>query len=113
MVSRSAYAQLDFSPLLLAGTLIGLGIVFVAPVVLWLIPGPSQLLGLLAWAIMAAAMQPTLRVYRLWGVWGLTLPFAAAFYGAFTLWSAVQHWQGRGGQWKGRVQAGGYMEARG
>jgi hopene-associated glycosyltransferase HpnB len=113
MVSRSAYAQLDFSPLLLAGTLIGLGIVFVSPILLWLIPGPSQLLGLLAWAIIAAAMQPTLRIYRLWGVWGLTLPFAAALYGAFTLWSAIQHWRGRGGQWKGRVQAGGYMEARG
>jgi len=104
MVSRSAYAQLDFSPLLLAGALIGLLIVFVAPAVLWLIPGRSQLLGLLAWAIMAGAMQPTLRVYRLWGVWGLTLPFAGALYGGFTLWSAVQHWRGRGGRWKGRIQ---------
>ena len=104
MVSRSAYAQLDNSPLLLAGTVIGMAIVFVAPAVLWLIPGRSQPLGLLAWAIMAVAMQPTLRVYRLWGVWGLTLPFAGALYGGFTLWSAIQHWRGRGGRWKGRIQ---------
>jgi hopene-associated glycosyltransferase HpnB len=104
MVSRSAYAQLGLSPLLLAGTLVGLAIVFVAPAVLWLVPGRAQPFSLLAWVIMAVAMQPTLRVYRLWGVWSLTLPFAAALYGAFTLWSAIQHWRGRGGQWKGRIQ---------
>jgi hypothetical protein len=67
----------------------------------------------LAWIAMALAIRPTLRVYRLWGVWGFTLPLAGALYGAFTVWSAVQHWRGRGGQWKGRIQAGGYMEARG
>ena len=32
MVSRSAYAQLDYSPLLLAGTLLGLVLVYLAPV---------------------------------------------------------------------------------
>lgn len=104
MVSRSAYAQLGFSPLLLAGTLAGLAIVFVVPPLLWLVPGRAQPLSLLAWVVMAVAMQPTLRVYRLWGVWSLTLPFAAALYGAFTLWSAIQHWRGQGGQWKGRIQ---------
>ncbi len=104
MVSRSAYAQLDYSPLLLAGTLTGLAIVFVVPPLLWLVPGRAQPFSLLAWVVMAVAMQPTLRVYRLWGVWGLTLPFAAALYGGFTLWSAIQHWRGQGGQWKGRIQ---------
>lgn len=112
MVSRSAYAQLEFSPLLLAGALVGLTIVFVAPPLLWLIPGRSQLLALLAWAIMAMAMQPTLRIYRLWGVWALTLPFAAGLYGAFMLWSAIQHWRGRGGQWKGRIQGSSRLVGR-
>jgi hopene-associated glycosyltransferase HpnB len=104
MVSRSAYAQLDFSPWLLAGVLIGLTVVFVVPPLLWLFPGRAQPFSLLAWVAMAVAMQPTLRVYRLWGVWSLTLPFAAALYGAFTLWSAIEHWRGRGGLWKGRLQ---------
>jgi hopene-associated glycosyltransferase HpnB len=104
MVSRSAYAQLGFSPLLLAVTLAGLAIVFVVPPLLWLVPGRAQPFSLLAWVVMAVAVQPTLRVYRLWGLWSLTLPFAAALYGAFTLWSAIQHWRGRGGRWKGRIQ---------
>jgi hopene-associated glycosyltransferase HpnB len=112
MVARSAYAQLGFSPLLLAGTVLGMVVVFAAPPALWLIPGPAKPLGLLAWIAMGVAMQPTLRVYRLWGPWGFTLPLAGALYGAFTLWSAVQYWQGRGGQWKGRTQAGGFVAAR-
>jgi hypothetical protein len=31
------------------------------------------------------------------------LPVAAAFYCAMTADSAVRHWRGRGGAWKGRV----------
>jgi len=34
------------------------------------------------------------------------LPAIAAAYVAFTLESAYQHARGRGGSWKGRVQAG-------
>lgn len=113
MVARSAYAQLGFSPWLLAATVGGMVVVFVLPPLLWLIPGLGQPLGVLAWIAMAVAVRPTLRVYRLWGAWGFTLPLAGALYGAFTVWSAIQHWRGRGGLWKGRVQAGGYMEARG
>jgi hypothetical protein len=112
MVARSAFAQLGYSPVMLAGTVLGMAIVFAAPPLLWLIPGPAQLFGLAAWIAMAWAMQPMLRLYRLWGVWGLTLPLAGLLYGAFTLWSAVQYWQGRGGQWKGRTQAGGFAAAR-
>lgn len=105
MVARSAYAQLRFSPLLLAGTLAAMIVVFAAPPILWLIPGPGQLPALAAWLAMGVAMSPTLRLYRLWNVWGLTLPVAGALYGVFTLWSALMHWRGRGGQWKGRIQA--------
>ncbi|HEY2482872.1 MAG TPA: glycosyltransferase [Caulobacteraceae bacterium] len=113
MVARSAYAQLGFSPWLLAGTVVGMVVVFALPALLWLVPGPGQPLGLLAWIAMGWSIQPTLRIYRLWGVWGFTLPLAGVLYGAFTLWSAIEHWRGRGGLWKGRVQAGGYMEVRG
>ncbi len=45
-----------------------------------------------------------LRLYRLNPLWGLALPAIAAIYTGFTVDSAVQHWQGRGGAWKGRVQ---------
>jgi hopene-associated glycosyltransferase HpnB len=113
MVARSAYAQLGFSPLALAGTVVGMAIVYAAAPVLTLFAhGMAQLVGLATWAIMVLAFQPTLRLYRLWGLWGVALPLAGAFYGAFTLWSAIQSWRGRGGQWKGRAQAGGFVEAR-
>jgi hopene-associated glycosyltransferase HpnB len=105
MVARSAYAQLGYSPLLLAGTVIAMGVVFAAPPLLALFAhGPAKWLGLATWLAMALAMQPMLRLYRLWGLWGIALPLAGALYGAFTLWSAVESWRGRGGQWKGRAQ---------
>ena len=108
MVTRSAFAQLNYSPLILLGTLLGLFIVYIAPVMTALFAwGISQLAGWLAWIIMAIMFQPMLRFYRLSPVWGLALPLIGAFYAAFTLESAVQYWSGKGGMWKGRVQAGG------
>ena len=59
MVSRSAYAQLGYSPLVLAGTLLGLAMVYLAPVMTALFAwGMSQLAGWLAWIIMAVMFQP-------------------------------------------------------
>jgi hopene-associated glycosyltransferase HpnB len=108
MVSRSAYAQLGYSPLVLAGTMLGLGLVYLAPVMTALFAwGISQLAGWLAWIVMAAMFQPILRFYRLSPLWGLALPLIGVFYAAFTLDSALQHWSGKGGMWKGRAQAQG------
>lgn len=105
MISRTAYAQLRYSPLLLAGTIIGLALTFIAPVVLALFAGgAARLLGIAAWISMAFAFQPTLRFYRASPLWGLTLPAIAATYMAFTVDSAYQHWRGRSGMWKGRAQ---------
>jgi hopene-associated glycosyltransferase HpnB len=107
MVSRSAYDQLGCSPLLLAGTVAGMALVFVAPPLFALFgSGPARALGIAAWVLMAAAFQPMLRFYRRSPLWGLALPAIAATYVAFTLDSAYQHTRGRGGLWKGRAQAG-------
>ncbi len=107
MVSRTAYAQLRYSPLLLAGTILGLAITYLAPVGLaFMAAGAAQFIGIFAWLLMAFAFRPTLRFYRLTGLWGLALPAIAAAYMAFTIDSAYQHARGRGGMWKGRVQAG-------
>jgi hopene-associated glycosyltransferase HpnB len=107
MVSRTAYAQLGYSPLLLAGTIAGLALVYLAPVALAIFAddGSAQFLGLFVWLLMALAFRPTLRFYRLSAFWGLALPAIAAIYMAFTLDSAYQHARGRGGMWKGRAQA--------
>lgn len=106
MVSRSAYAQLGYSPLQLAGTVIGMVLVYVAaPFVAVFTRGPAQLAGIATWAIMVIAFAPMLRFYRLSPFRALALPLIGALYGLFTLDSAIQHWRGRGGMWKGRAQA--------
>ena len=107
MVARSAYAQLGYSPLMLAGTLLGLFVIYIAPVLAMLFAWYYvQLAGALTWIIMAVMFQPILRFYRLAPWWGFLLPLIGAFYAAFTLDSAILHWTGRGGMWKGRPQAG-------
>jgi hopene-associated glycosyltransferase HpnB len=106
MVSRSAYAQLRYSPALLCGTVFGMLIVYAAPPLLALFAqGTARLEGALAWLLMAAAYQPILRFYRLTPAWGAAMPAIGAIYAGFTIDSAIQHWRGRGGMWKGRAQA--------
>jgi hopene-associated glycosyltransferase HpnB len=104
MIARSAYAQLRFSPLRLAGTIAGMALTFLAPPLLALFAaGWAQGLGLAVWLAMAASFVPTLRFYRLSPLWGLALPAIAALYSLYTLDSAYRHLRRRGGQWKGRV----------
>jgi hopene-associated glycosyltransferase HpnB len=106
MVSRSAYAQLGYSPWLLAGTVIGMAMVYLAaPLLCLLAGGPARWAGLAAWLLMAVAFQPILKFYRSSALWGFALPLIGALYTVFTLQSAVQVWRGRGGMWKGRAQA--------
>lgn len=106
MVSRSAYAELDYSPLKLAGTVLGMVLIYVLPpltAIFW--RGVPGLLGLAAWAAMVVCYAPFLRFYRQSRLWGLALPVIGVLYTLFTIDSAVQVWRGRGGMWKGRAQA--------
>ena len=106
MVSRSAYAQLGFSPLRLAGTVLALVLTFVVPPAAALAgEGGARLFGFGAWAMMAMLFGPTLRFYRMSSLWGVALPAIACAYLMFTLDSALQSMRGKGGFWKGRFQA--------
>ena len=106
MVARSAYAQLGYSPVMLAGTVASMVVVYLAPPILaFTTAGVTMALGLFAWVAMLVAYQRTLRFYRLSPLWGVTLPLIAVLYIAFTLRSAFDVWAGKGGQWKGRAQA--------
>lgn len=106
MIARSAYAQLHYSPLLLAGTLAGMILVYLAPVALAVFgAGLTRWFGLAAWLLMAVAFQPTLAYYRRSPAWGLLLPVIAGIYLTYTLQSAYHYYTGRGGMWKGRAQA--------
>ena len=104
MISRSAYAQLNYSPLLLIGTLLGMFVTYLAAPLLALFGhGWPQWLGIAVWAAMALSFVPTLRFYRLSPLWGIALPGIAMLYALYTFDSAWKHWRRRGGQWKGRV----------
>jgi hopene-associated glycosyltransferase HpnB len=106
MVARSAYAQLRYSPLMLAGTVIGLALTYLVPPFMALFAtGWAQIVGVLTWALMALAFQPTLRFYRLSPLWGVALPAISFLFMLYTLDSAYQYAAGKGGAWKGRVQA--------
>jgi hopene-associated glycosyltransferase HpnB len=106
MIARSAYTQLRCSPLLLAGTVLSMSITFLAPPLLGLLTtGPQVLPALLAWSLMTLAFAPMLRFYRQSLIWSPLLPLTALFYLGATIDSARRHWTGRGGEWKGRIQA--------
>jgi hopene-associated glycosyltransferase HpnB len=106
MISRSAYAQLNYSPLILAGAVAGMVVTYLAaPLVAIFAPNPWRWAGVAAWLLMALSFQPTLRFYRRSPLWGLALPAIGALYTWFTMQSAIDVWRGRGGAWKGRAQA--------
>ncbi|MGO9172875.1 MAG: glycosyltransferase [Rhodomicrobium sp.] len=106
MVARSAYDQLNYSPLLLAGTVAAMALTYLLPPLLavWG-TGLAQVAALLTCALMAVAFYPIVRFYGLSPLWATALPVIAGCYMVFTVDSALQHWRGRGGLWKGRVQS--------
>lgn len=111
MVARSAYAQLNYSPLLLFGSMIGLVIVYASPPAAFFVGASdgnflAAWFGLSAWLVMAAAYSPTLSLYGLRRRTAIFLPLICLLYCAMTLNSALRHYRGRGGGWKGRVYAG-------
>ncbi|MBD0710385.1 MULTISPECIES: glycosyltransferase [unclassified Streptomyces] len=108
MVARSAYAQLRHSPVLLLGTVAGLGLVYLVPPVAVAAglaggDGTAVAAGAAAWAVMAGTYLPMLRYYR--QPWWLAplLPFTAFLYLLMTVDSAVRHYRGVGAAWKGRT----------
>jgi len=106
MIARTAFAQLRYSPWLLGGTVVAMAVVFVAPpfVTPFAHDPLARGVALLAWVAMTLAFVPMLRLYRVSPAAALALPAIAAIYVAWTLDSALRHWRGRGGEWKGRMQ---------
>jgi hopene-associated glycosyltransferase HpnB len=103
MIARTAYVQLNRSPALLLACVLAMGLTYIAPPILTFMGGWATALGLVAWAAMVFAFQPTLRRYRKSPLWGLALPLIGLFYIAATIDSAAQHYRGRGGGWKNRT----------
>lgn len=105
MISRTAFAQLRHSSLLLLLTILGMLVIYVAPPVLLFSRRPlATVCGLAAWILMMISYAPTLRFYSRSAAWAPLLPLIALFYVSATIDSARAYWSGRGGVWKGRVQ---------
>jgi hopene-associated glycosyltransferase HpnB len=101
MVRRSAFDQLGYSWLLLAGTVLALALLFAVPPALFLLAAAGYesggwhvaigSLGGAAWLLMAALFAPTVRYFGLPRGWALTLPVAGLMFGAMTVDSALRH----------------------
>jgi len=107
-IARTAYTQLNYSPLLLVGTIIGMVLVyFVSPIALvwglatghWLVVINCTAI----WCLMIWAYLPTIKLYQISRFWAGLLPAIAFLYTLMTIDSAVKYYQGRGGGWKGRT----------
>ena len=113
MVARSAFTQLRYSTVLLLAVTLAMLVVLVAPLatliaaLLDVDARHSMLLPLAAsaWLAMSAAYWPVVRFYRLWAVWTLALPVAAALFLAMTWASAVAYWRGTRATGKNRRYA--------
>ncbi len=104
MVARTAYVQLRHSPVMLLGTVLGMGLVWLAPLACLLAGhGPARWIGGGAWLLSTASFLPTLRRFRLSPAWALLLPAIALFYTLATIGSALDHHRGRGVVWKNRA----------
>ena len=120
MVARSAYTQLNYSPALLAATILGLLFLYVLPpagavtgIAVLLaggagpqVAGPAALAagaGLAGWALMSLSYLPMLRLYRLSPLRAPGLPLIALLYAGMTADSARRHYTGRGAEWRGRT----------
>lgn len=108
MVARGAFTQLRHSPTLLAGTVLGMTLLYLAPPLV-LITAPIHgstfiaIASAAAWILMIIAATPTYKIYDQGWRAAIWLPVAAAFFTAMTVNSAWRHWRGRGGGWKGRT----------
>ena len=116
MVARTAFVQLKYSYILLAGTVAGMVLVFLAPPVgavaglagACLQPGNGTwwevaAAGLTVWLLMARTYAPMVRWYGLPKWYSALLPFSAGLYTLMTLDSARRFRRGGGGLWKGRT----------
>ena len=104
MISRTAFTQLHHSIWLLAGTILAMAVIYLAPPLLILTGDRiAAVCGMAAWILMIVSYVPTLRFYRRSVAWAPVLPLIALFYMIATFDSAIRYWTGRGGLWKGRV----------
>ncbi len=108
MIARTAYTQLNHSPFMLVGTLVGLAFIYlIGPISfaygLAVHDKALIIIGMINWLLMTVAYLPTVILYKCSPLWALSLPFITSLYAAMTFDSALRYWKGKGGKWKGRT----------
>jgi hopene-associated glycosyltransferase HpnB len=116
MVARTAYTQLKHSPLHLAATILGMLLTYLMPlmgtvlgfVIIWVNGTVFHswwifISAVAGWSLMAVAFRPILEWYESPRYMAFLLPIAGLLYTLMTIDSAVQHYRGQGGYWKGRT----------
>jgi hopene-associated glycosyltransferase HpnB len=103
MVARTAFCQLRYSAILLAGTTIIMLLVFWLPIAGLFFPATiAKIISACALAAMILSYLPALKFYGQSRSWALLLPLIATLYLAMTWSSAIRFWAGSGSPWKGR-----------
>ncbi|MBW4659189.1 MAG: glycosyltransferase [Drouetiella hepatica Uher 2000/2452] len=107
MVARTAFTQLNYSLGLLLGTALGMILIYGVPMISMIVGLLTQnwslaIVGLLGWILMSWSYLPTIQLYRCSLILTFCLPMIALLYTLMTLDSALRHWRGHGGVWKGR-----------
>jgi len=106
MVARTAYTQLQYSPVLLLGCVLALLLTFVLPLAGLFAPDPmARTAAIVAGVTAAVTYLPTLIYYRRSPAWALLLPIIGALYLAMTVDSAYRFSRGIRSEWRGRVYA--------
>jgi len=104
MVARTAYTQLNYSPILLAlCTVIMVSMFWIAPFACLLQPmQENYMVSAMVWIAMFFTYLPTLIYYRRSPLWGFALPVIGTLYLAMTWTSALRYWRGERARWKDR-----------
>ncbi|NEQ78033.1 MAG: glycosyltransferase [Okeania sp. SIO2C9] len=108
MIVRTAFTQLNYSPLLLVATVIGMKLIYLVPslgIILGVIFSWWEIVAIafLARILMFLAYLPIVRFYQLSPIYAMSLPTVALIYTLITIDSAWRHLRGRGSHWKGRT----------
>jgi hopene-associated glycosyltransferase HpnB len=116
MVSRTAYAQLHYSPLLMLVTVAVMALLYLVPpfsaiggMTAGFVYGHTTsgwwfaAAGISAWVVMAVTFLPLLKWYRVSPLFAPFLSPAGILYTLMTIDSAIKHLKGVGGLWKGRI----------
>jgi hopene-associated glycosyltransferase HpnB len=119
MVTRTAFTELNFSYLRLAGAMLGLMLLFVVPLIA-LIGGSAALLagteaeihvyavwavlkGIIGLSIMRTVYGPAVKFFELPQRYAWSLPIAGVLYGLMTFDSALKHLRGEGLKWRDKA----------